>query len=575
MAMAPGAGGDLRRNPPRLSSPLGALKPHYDVVVVGSGYGGAVTAARLAEGRKLAGGRRTVCVLERGRELQSGDYPDTLERALREFQVDTPDRHLFSPSGLYDLRINREMSVFLGCGLGGTSLINANVVLMPPAELFKHAKWPAVIQQEANCGTLWKWFEKAEGVLRPEILPEKQNPRKLRALQRIQESLEHATFARAPVTVKFRETGMRGKPPERATDMFPCTACGDCVSGCNYGAKRTLITSYLPLAWWSGAQIFTEVKVQSVEPYRMKNDDPNRRWIVHFDHLGSGREHFTPRPLSVTAHTVVLAAGALGSPEILMRSQAQRGLRFSGMLGKRFSGNGDVLAFSYKNRERVDGVGFGAYPPEGSDLPGPCISGYVKVSGERSGSELLLEDAVIPGALSPILALGFMLIRLSGGAARRASDRDFSIWQILEDTLRGGVNSTQTYLAMVEDRECGKLIRRDDRVRVLWPRANTSAPYREFERLIRDNAKALGGSYVPSPLGPVTVHPLGGCVMGDDSDRGAVDDTGAVFDPRGGVHAGLHVCDASVIPVPLLTNPLLTITALSERAAYWIAQRVP
>ena len=561
--------GDLWSNPPRLSSPLGELRPHYDVVVVGSGYGGAVNAARLADGR------RNVCILERGRELQSGDYPDTLERALREFQVDTPDRHLFSPSGLYDLRINPEMSVFLGCGLGGTSLINANVALQPPTEIFKHPDWPVAIQLEAYRGALGRWFAKAARELRPAKLPAEQSPRKLRALKGIQESLKHATFERAPVTVEFQKRGKGGTPSERATDMFPCTACGDCVSGCNYGAKRTLLTSYLPMAWRNGAQIFTEVKVRSVEPYRIENGDPYSRWIVHFDHLGSGRERFTAKALSITAHTVILSAGALGSPEILMRSQAQWGLRLSGMLGKRFSGNGDVLAFSYKNRELVNGIGFGAHPPEGSDLPGPCISGFVKVSGGVQSSDLLLEDAVIPGALSPILALGFMLIQLSGGAPRRVSERDFSIWQILEDTMRGGVKATQTYLAMVEDHDYGELVRRGDRVRISWPRANRSAPYREFERLVRKNAEELGGFYVPSPFGPVTVHPLGGCVMGDGPSRGVVDDTGAVFDPDGGVHAGLHVCDASIIPVPLLRNPLLTITALSERAAHLIAQLVP
>src|SRR5687768_14337666 len=108
---------------PRLSSQIGEIKSHYTVVVVGSGYGGAIAASRMAR----AG--QQVCVLERGKEFQPGEYPYSELHALREMQVDLPARHIGSRTGLYDLRVNPDISVFLGCGLGGTSLVNANVVL--------------------------------------------------------------------------------------------------------------------------------------------------------------------------------------------------------------------------------------------------------------------------------------------------------------------------------------------------------------------------------------------------------------------------------------------------------------
>src|SRR5579862_6354382 len=107
----------------RLSLPIERIKKHYTVVVVGSGYGGAIAASRMAR----AG--QTVCLLERGKELQPGEYPNTLVEATREMQADTPIGHEGSHTGLYDLRINKEINVVLGCGLGGTSLINANVGL--------------------------------------------------------------------------------------------------------------------------------------------------------------------------------------------------------------------------------------------------------------------------------------------------------------------------------------------------------------------------------------------------------------------------------------------------------------
>lgn len=545
----------------RLSSSIGRLKPHYDVVVVGTGYGGAVAAARLAKG-----GRR-VCVLERGRELQPGDYPDTLGKALREFQVDLPNRHLFSPTALYDLRIGPDLSVFVGCGLGGTSLINASVALRPSRELFEGPCWPRAIRDEASAGTLWKWFEKAERELGARPLPKTETPLKLRALERVRESLpEPARVVRAPVTLTF--------DAEHA-----CTGCGDCVSGCNYGAKRTLIETYLPRARRGGAEIFTEAKVRSVQPLPAV-DGEQHRWIVHFDHLGSGRDRFTCAPLFVTARTVILAAGALGSPEILMRSRQEWGLQLSSTLGARFSGNGDMLAFSHNNRERVNAVGFGTRSPRGADVPGPCISGYLRMS--RTASEALLEDGVIPGALSPILSLGFMLSRFADGrpSRRPGGPGGLSLWRVLEDSLRGGIKSTQTFLGMVDDREQGELVWEHDHVRVRWPGAGRGYPYRKLEGALRDAAEGLDGSYVPSPFGPMTVHPLGGCVMGADVDQGVVDDTGAVLHPGSGdphrrVHEGLYVCDASIIPVALLTNPLLTITALAERAADRIRGRLP
>jgi cholesterol oxidase len=544
-------------HPGRLSVPLDQLKPHYDVVVVGSGYGGAVIAARLAQQQ------RSVCVLERGRELRPGDYPDTLARALQDFQVDMPNRQLFSPTALYDLRINPEMSVFLGCGLGGTSLINANVALKPADALFAREPWPTAIQGEATSGALQQWFARAQHELQPRTLPEGYKPLKLKTLEQIGQAYGVKT-RRAQVTVAFRDPHEAG-----AASTPPCTICGDCVSGCNYGAKRTLLTTYLPAAQRAGAQIFTEVKVRLVQARAVGKDD-RRRWVVHFDQLGSGRDRFTSTPLFVTAHTVVLAAGVLGSSEILMRSQT-RSLVFSEMLGQWFSGNGDMLAFSYNNRERVNGIGFGPRPAEGANLPGPCISGYLELPS--GSSKILLEDGVIPGALSPILALGFMLIQVSGGAVAPSTSRGFSLWRLLDDSLRGGVNSTQIFLAMVDDRGHGELIRQDDRIRVRWPGAHSGRPYREFESLVRKNADKLGGSYVPSPFGPVTVHPLGGCVMGEGPEAGVVDDIGAVFDPRtrGRVHPGLYVCDGSIIPVSLLANPLLTITAFAERAASRIA----
>lgn len=551
----------MSRDPGRLASSIGELKPHYDVVVVGSGYGGAVTAARLARVGKR------VCVLERGRELRPGDYPDTLRGALREFQVDLPGRHLFSPSALYDLRINPDMSVFVGCGLGGTSLINANVALPLKNEFFRKAPWPQALRDEAR--GMRPWFERAEAMLGVRKYPDAlEKPRKLRLLEEIGRG--RGRFEIAPVTVTFPGSDDRAGPPGHHAGVarHPCTGCGDCVSGCNYAAKNTLIMNYLPMAKRHGAAMFTEMKVSVVEPIAGA-DGARARWRVHFDPLRSGRERFGAGPLSVAAHTVILAAGALGSPEILFRSR-KAGLSVSDMLGRNFSGNGDTLAFSYNNRKPANAVGLGRRSPHGLEAPGPCISGFVEQP------DFLLEDGVIPGALSPVLTIGFLLARLmtSRDRPKPPTARGDSIWRLLDRCVRGGVASTQTFLAMVNDPSYGQLVPEDDRIRVRWPGAGRARAYRALEDTLLEAAAKLNGAYVPSPFGPITVHPLGGCVMADRAEDGVVDDSGRVFKEDGGVHEGLYVCDASIIPQALGHNPLLTITALAERAASIIRRRV-
>ena len=132
----------------RLSSPIERMKSHYAAIVIGSGYGGAIAASRLAR----AG--QSVCVLERGKEFQPGEYPDTQEEALGEMQVHTPQGHLGSRTGLYDFHFGDDINVFVGCGLGGTSLVNANVSLRAEPRVFDDPCWPQALR--ADLATVWK-----------------------------------------------------------------------------------------------------------------------------------------------------------------------------------------------------------------------------------------------------------------------------------------------------------------------------------------------------------------------------------------------------------------------------------
>ena len=142
----------------RLSSPLEEIQDHYDVVVIGSGYGGGIAASRLARA-----GRR-VCLLERGREIRPGEYPDTQVEAVEEVQVHSPDGHLGKATGMWDFHVEENVNVLVGCGLGGTSLINANVALRAVPGVWDDPRWPQELRGGENPLVL-EGYRRAESML--------------------------------------------------------------------------------------------------------------------------------------------------------------------------------------------------------------------------------------------------------------------------------------------------------------------------------------------------------------------------------------------------------------------------
>ncbi|MBV9729073.1 MAG: alpha/beta fold hydrolase [Pseudonocardiales bacterium] len=552
----------------RLSSPVEDLKDHYEVVVVGSGYGGAITASRLAR----AG--RQVCLLERGKELQPGEYPDTLPEALAEMQIDSPDRHVGSRTGLYDFRVNHDLNVVLGCGLGGTSLINANVSLRADSRVFTDPRWPEALR--TDLGTLMEdGYQRAEEMLKPTPLPDSVvGLKKLQALADSSAVLP-GRFNRVPINVTFTDHVNHVGVAQRA-----CTLCGDCASGCNYAAKNTVLMNYLPDAKNHGAEIFTRVAVRFVE----RKDD---RWLVHYQILGTGRELFDAPPLCVSAEVVVLAAGTLGSTEILLRS-AENGLPLSDHVGARLTGNGDVIAFSYNGDHEVSGVGWG-HRSNGEVGPvGPCITGMIDSRDQPDLEQgLVIEEGSLPGALADQLPLALDAVARASGIDTDPSLQD-RIQQLAREQeslvlgpYRGAVRNTQTYLVMSHDDGNGHAALEEDRLRIRWPHVGSQGVFERISEALQRATEPLRGTYLTSPiwnklLGErlITVHPLGGCVMAEDAERGVVNHKGQAFAGTAGsaVHEGLYVSDGSVIPRPLGVNPLLTISALAERCCALLAQ---
>lgn len=572
---------------------------HCDLLVVGSGYGGAVAAARLA-GAKVRDEQdrdHTVWVLERGLERRPGSFPARFGELPGEVRFNSQDGKAprGNVEGLYDLRLGDDVNVLVGNGLGGGSLINAGVMERPLPAVFTHG-WPDRVNLDEE--SLRAGYERAARMLQPQRLPEsaaQPPPRKLSVLR----GLAWGSFGAAAEAQDLRcaaTVNHDGKPSAAGVEMAACTRCGDCVSGCNHGAKGSLDTSYLAWAKRAGAELFCGGWVERLE--RGKGF-----WIVHWRHTAGT----LPPPLPLHARRVVLAAGSLGSTEILLRSRSDA-LQFSKRLGERFSTNGDQIAAIFRHdapahasRDEDDDPA----PAPGSAAQrqlniGPTICGLVRA--KTPAGAIAVEEFAVPAPLKRVLGevvTTFGLLHQAvapGGALRRhaadearghdrlavshASLEHSSIIGLVGNDGAGGV------IALKLDDVAAPW---DGGVAITWPDKEGTLG-RLFDAQIdwlTQAAAATGGTVVPVPSWQMlpaelplavadavatTVHPLGGCAMADAPEGGVVDSCGRVFDAAGDVHDGLAVLDGAIVPSALVINPALTIAALAERAMPALAE---
>lgn len=548
----------------QLSSPIEQIQDGYAVVVVGSGYGASIAASRFAR----AGQR--VCVLERGREFQPGDYPDSEIAAVKEMQASTPAGRVGSRTGLYEFNVNEDINVFKGCGLGGTSLVNANVALRAEPRVFNDARWPSALKADLRT-LVEEGYSRAEEMLKPSPYPSTGFPAlpKLQALELCAQSLG-GKFYHAPINVNFTVSG----PNHVGVEQRPCTCCGDCVTGCNYAAKNTLIMNYLPDAKNFGAEIFTGIDVRWVEP-------AGSGWRIHYLPLTTGREAFNAPEMTMNAGVLILGAGALGSTEILLRTAAH-GVPLSPQTGGRFTGNGDVLGFAYNTKHVINGVGWGHHRPGTIPPVGPCITGVIDLREQPELNDgMVIEEGSPPGPISAFLPAGLSIA--AGLVGRqfvpwtpetlREDYERLASW--IEGPYHGAVHKTETYLVMTHDDGAGRMALENDELRIRWPGVGAQPIFDKVNATLAKAAKALGGTYLINPLWTkllknnlMSVHPLGGCVMAEDAASGVVNHKGQVFSSARGaaVYENLYVIDGSTVPLPLGVNPLLTISALAERA---------
>ena len=520
----------------------------FGVLVIGSGYGASVTAARLSQ--RLNPNYR-IAILERGKEWVPGTFPDTFAGISSESRaiLSGPTKGQENqPLGLFNLMMNDEVNIMGGNGLGGGSLINASIALRPHREVFEQSRWPVALR---NVETLGPHYDRIARAMSLSRTPFDQVP-KVRARRLAAERLSCSPgfYDRSNISVMYdyRHLDDQLRNPQGMIQR-PCTLCGDCINGCNVGAKNTLAMNYLPMARHNGTEMFTQVEVNSIE----KMDGHYR---VHMTYIDDSDNKITRHPVAVNSHIVVVGAGSPGSAAILLDSQTDH-FQFSEKLGHHWSGNGDTIGFVTNMAPGTNIGGFGAYPTNKPPV-GPTVQTSLNYYSDfELQKRLLIQDAGLPRAVGNLF---------SG---------------LLRDV---DLNNSMAMLGMGHDGGNGRLIKRDGRWQIKWEGLKES-PYRkmvfkEFERL----AAAHGGRYKRLKLfgdNLVTVHPLGGCGMSDSPDCGAVNHLGQVYDgARGGyqncqtgeaaVHQGLYVADASVIPTALGVNPYMTIGALAERTAYHI-----
>lgn len=588
-----------------------------DVVVVGSGYGGAVAALRFAE----AG--QNVYVLERGREYVSGEFPNDLSQVGKHVRSEFASTSGVSVQGyddaLFDFRIGLRAGALIGNGLGGGSLINAGVGLQPDDRVFEHEDWPAALRQE----DLAHWFDKARAMHELQTAgrpaPGHTQPMDVLATEKFMRMKElgaiaasqfrnkqneedmEVTFEAAPIAVQLDSPARQDLGPRE-----PCIGCGDCITGCNNKAKLSLTSTYLPRAIKAGATMFTGVSVLHVSHKPQEN--AAFPWVVYFirtderklhhDLARQAPEYKTPQRVNpkddgwvykLRAANVVLAAGAFGSTEIMLRSR-DKGLSLSNTaLGLGISGNGDDVALAYDLKKPAFNTGWGS-SADPHPAVGPTISSVIRFRDPREVRKgTLVQDGTVPGLMRGVVhelftSLG-TLAQMGSLRFRKYGGHD---WLALNPKV---LERCLTVLGMGHDSAGGVMVfdRKTDRMGWGWPKAADETTPDLHKGRLQKAIEKMGALFIQNPAvnalpdsmsevlsGPraggalFTVHPLGGCRMGDMSITGVVNHWGAAWTADGELHKGLYVMDGSIIPASLGANPMLTITALAERACSMI-----
>ena len=514
----------------------------FDAIVIGSGFGGAITACRLAES-----GRR-VLVLERGRRWDPTTFP---RRATDHWLWD--HRHPEQRPGWLDLRIFPNMTVAQGAGVGGGSLVYANISCEAPAAVFAQG-WPPEIRYT----TLKPYYDRVKTFMNVKKVPDGQWTPRMFLMKRAAEELGFGgRFEQLELAVTFDEQWTYDDFPRgtaasatrtnaQGATQGTCVHLGNCDIGCDVNARNTLDLNYLYKAEHAHqADVRALHLVTNIEPVA-------GGYRVSYDNIANG----TRTPGSETAPVVIVAAGSLGSTELLLRCRDEFGSlpNLSSRLGIGWSSNGDFLTPAFHFGDPVE------------PSKGPTITSAINFQDGSQGPIFWIEDGGLPNLFANFIAekttdpsISFKLMLTL--QAMQVFLRENEPFKNIMPWFAQGVDAANGVLKLATSFDGSRRLHLD------WDITQSKQTIDAIVDMHKRLARASDGV----PLVPltwtlfrdlVTPHPLGGCNMGTTRDNGVVDHKGQVFG-----YPGLYVADGAIVPRALGVGPAHTIAALAERIA--------